>query len=66
MLLYGDRVIGGGEPGSEPSYYTLLINRACRYHSRTDDSVDFRDKSNINKSAMASLQTKGNMCRNSC
>lgn len=44
---------------------TLLKPRACRYHSLMLLSVDFRDRSNINSSATASLHTNGNIETNS-
>jgi hypothetical protein len=44
---------------------TLLNPRAWRYHSFTEFSVDFRDRSNMNKMATASLQTRGNIFTNS-
>src|SRR5260221_136341 len=41
--------------------HTLLKPRAWRYHSFTEFKVDLRVKSNMNKMATASLQTKGDM-----
>jgi hypothetical protein len=43
----------------------LLNPRACRYHSFTEFSVDFRERSNMNRIATASLHTKGNIFTNS-
>jgi len=44
---------------------TLLKPRACRYHSFTEFKVDFRERSNINRIATASLHTRGSMLTNS-
>ena len=44
---------------------TLLNPRAWRYHSLTELSVDFRERSNMNRIATASLQTSGSMFTNS-
>jgi hypothetical protein len=44
---------------------TLLKPLACLYHSLTEFNVLFRDKSNMNKIATASLHTSGNMFTNS-
>jgi hypothetical protein len=44
---------------------TLLKPLACRYHSLILLSVDFRERSNMNKIATASLQTSGNILTNS-
>lgn len=44
---------------------TLLKPRACRYHSLTELSVDFRERSNMKRMATASLQTRGSMLTNS-
>ena len=44
---------------------TLLKPLACRYHSFTELSVDFRERSNINSIATASLHTSGSMLTNS-
>ena len=43
------------------SALTLLKPCACGYHSLTEFSVDFRDKSNMNRMATASLKTNGNI-----
>jgi len=43
----------------------LLNPRAWRYHSLTELSVDFRDRSNMKSIATASLQTRGSMFTNS-
>ncbi|KAG5220292.1 hypothetical protein IMY05_C4628000900 [Salix suchowensis] len=45
--------------------HTLLKPRACRYHSLTEFSVDFRERSNMKRMATASLHTNGNMLTNS-
>jgi hypothetical protein len=45
--------------------HTLLNPRAWRYHSFTEFSVDFRERSNMNRIATASLQTSGSMLTNS-
>ena len=44
---------------------TLLNPLACRYHSFTEFSVDFLDRSNMKRIATASLHTKGSMFTNS-
>lgn len=44
---------------------TLLNPRAWRYHSFTEFSVDFRERSNMNRIATASLQTSGSILTNS-
>lgn len=43
----------------------LLNPLPCRYHSLIELSVLFRVRSNMNKIATASLQTRGNMLTNS-
>ncbi|EEQ36836.1 hypothetical protein CLUG_00959 [Clavispora lusitaniae ATCC 42720] len=43
----------------------LLKPRTCSYHSFIELRVDFRVRSNINKMATASLETKGSMLINS-
>jgi hypothetical protein len=45
---------------------TLFNNRACLYQFLTLVRVDFLERSNINRSTSASLQTRGSMCRYSC
>ena len=45
--------------------FTLLNPLACRYHSLMEFKVLFRDKSNMNSIATASLQTKGSILTNS-
>lgn len=44
---------------------TWDVPRACLYHSFMEFSVDVRVRSNINKIATASLQTRGSMFTNS-
>lgn len=58
MISDGDRVRRNHEQ-------TLLNPRAWRYHSFTEFSVDFRERSNMNRMATASLQTSGSMLTNS-
>ena len=60
-----DNELGNPERGCGKGGRTLLNPRACRYHSFTELSVDFRDRSNMNKMATASLQTRGNIFTNS-
>lgn len=43
----------------------LLNPRACRYHSLTLLRVDFRVRSNMNRMATASLETRGSIDTNS-
>jgi len=45
--------------------HTLLNPLACLYHSLIELRVDFRDKSNMNRIATASLHTSGSMLTNS-
>jgi len=47
------------------SLRALLNPRAWRYHSLTEFSVDFLERSNINNMAAASLHTRGSILMNS-